>query len=62
VILLDPVVLVIDMQRWNHPVRNDARAEAAGRGLIHAAIKDQLHLKGSGQSCNTRSQVGQYDG
>jgi hypothetical protein len=46
VILLDPGVLVIDMQRGNHPVSNYASAEAAGRGLIHATIKDQLHLTG----------------
>jgi hypothetical protein len=35
------------MKGWNHSLRNDSGAEAAGRGLVHATVEDQLHLIGS---------------
>ena len=48
-ILLDARAFVVDVQRSNHAVGNDARAEGSGRGFGDAAIEDRLHLFGSAQ-------------
>ena len=45
-ILLDPGVLVVDVQRRNDAVGQDARAKPARRPLGDAALEDQLHLIG----------------
>jgi hypothetical protein len=47
VILLDPCVLVIDVQRGDHSIGDHARAEPARRPRRDAAVEDQLHLTGS---------------
>jgi hypothetical protein len=47
VILLDSRVLVVDMKGRDHPLGDDSGAKAAGRGLVHAAVENQLHLVGS---------------
>jgi len=46
VILLDAGVLVIDMQRGEHAIRNHSGSKFAGRTSANASIKDQLHLAG----------------
>jgi len=35
------------MEGWDHSLGNDSCPEAAGRGLVPAAVKDQWHLTGS---------------
>ncbi len=46
VVLLDAGAFVVDVQRRHHAVADDAGAEVAGRGLGHAAIEDELDLRG----------------
>ena len=42
-VLLDAGVLVIDVQRRDHPVGQHAGPEASGSSLGHAAVEDELH-------------------
>ncbi len=46
VILLDPGIFVIDVQRRNHAVGDNARAKPAGSAAADPAIEDQRHLTG----------------
>jgi len=47
VILLDPRVLVIDVQGRNDAFGNDSRPEAARRSSTHFTIKNKLYLTGA---------------
>src|SRR5262249_58941150 len=43
VVLLDPGALVVDVERWRHPLGEHPRAEPARRPLRDPAVEDQLH-------------------
>ena len=47
VVLLDPRVLVVHMQRRDDPVGNDAGAIPRGGASADAPVEDQLHVVGS---------------
>ena len=46
VVLFDPAVLVVDVQRGLHPLRQHPGAEAARRPFAHAPVEDELHVVG----------------
>ncbi len=48
-VLLDPGVLVADMQRGIHPMGDDARREPARRALVDSPVEDQADLVGTPQ-------------
>ena len=49
VVLLDPGVLVVDIQGRHHALCDDASAEAPGRPLGDPPLKDELHVVGPPQ-------------
>jgi hypothetical protein len=48
-VLLAPGVLVVDVQRWHHPFRDDPGPEPPGGLLGDAAVEDQGDLGGTSQ-------------
>ena len=47
VVLLDPGVLVIDVQGWGYVLRDDAGAEQSWHPAGDLAIEDQAHFLGA---------------
>ena len=43
-VLFDPRVLVMDVQRWRDALGNNAGAEAPGCPACDAALQDELHF------------------
>src|SRR6516225_4474609 len=48
-VLLDARAFVVDVQRGDHPLGQDAGAEAAWGALVDPPVEDQLHLVGTAQ-------------
>ena len=48
-VLLDPAVLVVDVQGWDHPLGDHARPEPTGGAPRDAPVEDELDLVGSSE-------------
>jgi hypothetical protein len=48
-VLLDPALLVVDVQRGHYPLGDDAGTKAARGVFAHPPVEDQLHVVGSAE-------------